>query len=426
MLKTSTKKRLALGLAFTATLGTTMTGGSASADPANQTAFVGVGSDTTQDVLNALTGRSNGILYTPIQSTAATGATQIISYDATNPDPAGDSCIVTKRGFGAIYRPNGSSEGRRMLSRSLDGTTYGKTGVCGGFKDPSGMVDFARSSAGPSTTHANDKLTYLPFAKDAVSFAYYKPGGGVAVTNLTATDLTAIYGSSTRTSIDPDGAGAAPAVTIVPCGIQAGSGTFNFWNQATGASATEATATSQCNSLALAAGLGTTTAGRAQENDGPALSARGDVLAANAAFTGQNIQVIIGFSAGSYISKSNGVAFPHPKAGADQLFGGANAADDRQVGIGSIAGVSPVVDVNATPLVPNSTFYASSTYGRKIYNVLSTDRLAGFGDADLKNLFVGNTSQICQATSTVQTFGFLSLGTGCGAVELGDLVTGNT
>ena len=45
----SKKKRLGLGLAATALAASTMVG-SANADPAQYNAFVGVGSDTTQDV----------------------------------------------------------------------------------------------------------------------------------------------------------------------------------------------------------------------------------------------------------------------------------------------------------------------------------------------------------------------------------------
>ena len=56
MLTTKTKKALAAGLAVTA-LGAGLLAGSASADPAQLSAIVGVGSDTTQDVMNALAGK---------------------------------------------------------------------------------------------------------------------------------------------------------------------------------------------------------------------------------------------------------------------------------------------------------------------------------------------------------------------------------
>ncbi len=427
MLTTKTKKAMAAALAVT-TLGAGMLSGSVSADPANETAFVGVGSDTTQDVMNAMAGRSNNLLYTPIQASAANGSTQVISYDATNPDPLGNSCIVMKRGFGTVYRPNGSSEGRRMLSRTLDAiiTGYGTAGVCGGVKDVSGMVDFARSSSGPESPQSVvDALRYIPFGQDALSFAYYKPtGASAAVTSLTNVQLAAIFGSATRTVIN--------GVTIIPCGIQDGSGTFKFWNKAiTGAETSfDSAATAQCNASVPAG----TTFGRAQESDGPALSLRGDNLVpilAGLATPITDFQVVIGFSAGAYIAKTNGVATPHPKAGIDQVFGGTNAADDKQVLIGGISDVSRNATAGANignPIsagLPNATFYANTTFGRKIYNVFPTAIITGPGNNDLKELFVGNTSKICLATTTIATFGFLSLGAGCGDPSaFGNLVSG--
>ena len=71
MLHTSTTKRLALAVAITAALGASFVGGSASADPKQLTAAVGAGSDTTQDVMNALAGHANGFNFTPAQSLVA-------------------------------------------------------------------------------------------------------------------------------------------------------------------------------------------------------------------------------------------------------------------------------------------------------------------------------------------------------------------
>ncbi|MEQ1704123.1 MAG: hypothetical protein ABMA25_28785, partial [Ilumatobacteraceae bacterium] len=68
MLHTSAKQRLALAVALTASLATAFTGGSANADPKQLTAAVGVGSDTTQDVMNAMAGYTNDTYFTPIHS----------------------------------------------------------------------------------------------------------------------------------------------------------------------------------------------------------------------------------------------------------------------------------------------------------------------------------------------------------------------
>ena len=135
----SKKKRLGFGLVATALAASTMVG-SASADPAQFGALAGFGSDTSQDVLNALAGKSNGILYTPIQSSAATGGRQVISFDATPPAGAADNCVTPKIGAPTFTRPNGSTQGRRALSRAQDGTGYG-SGVPGGYGTgwPSGL-----------------------------------------------------------------------------------------------------------------------------------------------------------------------------------------------------------------------------------------------------------------------------------------------
>jgi hypothetical protein len=362
------------------------TGDPATADPKQFSAAIGVGSDTTQDVMNGLAGFANTASYTPVQSSAASGRRQVASWDAT-----GTPCITPKAPGATINRPNGSSAGRRALSRAIDGTSYGDA-TCGGLKPVSGLVQFARSSAGPSG--AGTALTYLPFGRDALSFGYY--ANGVApVTTLTSAQLTSLF------STGPQVIG---GVEIVPCGIQTSSGTYQFWNTALGVAATEATGTATCNNAALAAGLNTTASGRSQENDGNGLKARGDL------FPGK--QVIIGFSAANFISQTNGVV-------ASQLPAGG------VVDLGSIDALGKPYTGAAPSATPSGTFYASTTYGRDVYNVVSKALLDGPGNNDIKTLFVGPTSGVCSATSTIQAFGFLSLGASCGSTSLtGPLVSG--
>ena len=393
MLKSAHTKRLAFAVAMTATLGTTFVGGSAQADPKQLTAAVGVGSDTTQDVMNAMTGFTNGVNYTPIQSTSASGYRQVISFDALPPAGVADACITPKVGGPTFARPQGSSAGRRALSRAQDGTKYGSV-ACGGVQDVAGLVDFARSSAGPASGDVGTVLTYVPFGRDAVSFGYYRAAGS-PVTSLTRAQLTTLFTTGVQT---------INGVRILPCGIQTSSGTYSFWQLVTTATALqEAAATLECNNLLAA--------GRAEENAGDQLKARGD--AADAATPGT--QVVIGFSAGSFISKANLVAPGTPPAGV--LMG---SIDD---GAGVIT--SPVVGT-APNLTPNSTFYASSIYGRNVYNVFPTAVIASaFGNDDLKSLFVGSTSSMCSASTTIEKFGFQALGANCGTTTLkGSLISG--
>ena len=407
MLNSKTKKALAAGLAVTA-LGAGLLTGSASADPAQLSAIVGVGSDTTQDVMNALAGKSAGILYTPLASSDATGGRQMISFDATAATAgAADNCITTKTGAPSFTRPNGSTGGRRALSRALDGTSYGSA-ECGGVKDISGLVDFARSSSGVTTTTGD--LTYIPFGRDALSFAYYRKNG-TPVTTLTRAQLTTLFTAGPQT-ID--------GVRIVPCGIQLGSGTYQFWNTVTTASTTaEGTATALCNGL----GFDAATSGRAQESDGPDLKDRGDAIALLAGES--DTQVIIGFSAGSFIARSNGKAAPAPGTGVGI---GSISNNGSSVNLGSpIAGTAP-------NLTPNATFFNDSTFGRRVFNVFASSLIDGPGNADIKSMFVdsngataGNTAVICNApyTATVETLGFLA-SSDCGRTDLfrGPLISG--
>jgi hypothetical protein len=407
MLNSKTKKALAAGLAVTA-LGAGLLTGSASADPAQLSAIVGVGSDTTQDVMNALAGRSAGILYTPLASSDATGGRQMISFDATAATAgAADNCITTKTGAPSFTRPNGSTGGRRALSRALDGTGYGSA-ECGGVKDISGLVDFARSSSGVTTTTGD--LTYIPFGRDALSFAYYRKNG-TPVTTLTRAQLTTLF-TAGPTTID--------GVRIVPCGIQLGSGTYQFWNTVTTASTTaEGTATALCNGL----GFDSATSGRAQESDGPDLKDRGEAIALLAGES--DTQVIIGFSAGSFIARSNGKAAPAPGTGVGI---GSISNNGSSVNLGSpIAGTAP-------NLTPNATFFNDSTFGRRVFNVFASSLIDGPGNADIKSMFVdsngataGNTAVICNApyTATVETLGFLA-SSDCGRTDLfrGPLISG--
>src|SRR5262249_37478061 len=100
--------------------------GPASADPV--TSLVGVGSDTTQDVVDAIADQIGGGL--------------IGSWDAVNPSDhkTTHDLISPKRGC-TMTRPNGSGEGVNALRISLGGTATP-------LADPPelGCVDFARSS----------------------------------------------------------------------------------------------------------------------------------------------------------------------------------------------------------------------------------------------------------------------------------------
>jgi hypothetical protein len=406
----TTKKRISMALAALAIVGVGAAVKPAQADPMQLNAFVGVGSDTIQDVFNAFTGYTNGVDYTPLH---ATSGKQIISFDAVDPTPAASVCIkATTPGGPAIYRPNGSGSGMNALSRANDGVAWG-VGTTGNSAascqsvDVSGLIDFGRSSSGGSGTGTD--LTYIPFAKDAVSFAWYSKNGTVgantAFDTLSQAELNTIFtGSGSGTDITHS----AVTVHITPCGIQAGSGTFNFWNTVTGATTTqEGTATTLCNGL-----ITNSLSGRAEENSGDALKARGDALALVSGHA--NDEVIIGFSAGSYIARVNGAA---PMVGANTVNLG-SISDNGLTGTSQNTALGSPYSGTAPNLTPSTAFYNDGKFGRKLYVILPTTKATGAGNADIKSLFVGSTSQICNQSTTVQKFGFLPLASGCGDTAL--------
>ncbi|CAB4569279.1 MAG: hypothetical protein F2534_11745 [Actinobacteria bacterium] len=404
MLSSSKLKRAAAGLAAIAAASAAagaLTPSGASADPAQFSAFVTVGSDTTQDVLNALAGKTNGVLFTPIQSSSATGGVQIISWDATPPAGVADNCITPKIGAPTFTRPNGSSAGQRALSRSIDGTGYGGSAANGSSfcanADVSGLIDFARSSSLDST--AGTQLTYVPFARDALTFAYYRAAGNAgAVTSLTRAQLDTLFTSGPQT---------INGVRIVPCGIQLGSGTFASWNSTAGVSAAEEdVATDTCSAVVNETTVpGSQAGGRLQEHNAVHLKLAGDALAASSPAEA-NTQVIIGFSASQYIARSANLGSPQPPA---DVILGSISNDGAGNNIGSpVSGTYP----NFTPV---ASFYNNATFGRTVYNVFPTATIAGPGNLALKSLFSGPTSSLCQATSTIQAMGF-TVAPDCGSL----------
>jgi hypothetical protein len=410
MFKITRKSRLVKVAAATAAVGSIAAigfGGNspANADPKQYEALVAIGSDTTQDVLNAFAGFSSGINYTPLQSSVATNQTQIISFNA-----GATSCIATKTGAGLILRPNGSTGGRRALSQIGQGTTTWGTGSPCGAKDVSGLIDFARSSSGPASGDLGTDLTYVPFARDALTFAYYS-ADGTSGTDTTRANLTSIY---------TNGTGLIGTTPVIPCGIQTSSGTYGSWNTASGVSGSVMEAgTALCRSLG---GVPDAT-GALQEHNGPELKIKGDLLAATsstlcdgvaggASVSCANAQVIVGFSASQFVARSNGKADPAPGPG---------------VGLGSIAG-SSFVTGTAPNVAAVPAGYADPIFGRDVYNVFLTPVIADTSNGVLQSLFVGPTSAVCTADNTVVNLGFLALSdAACGTTTLkGSYFTGNS
>jgi ABC-type phosphate transport system substrate-binding protein len=194
-------KRALAAAAGLALVGGVTAAGPAQADPSGPPTFrqlAGVGSDTTQGVMDAL---ANVI-------TDSSGTKLIGSYDAV-----GSSTIATQNSTAcsAITRPNGSGAGRAALLTSLQAND--------------GCLQFSRSSS-LNLAAATPGLTYIPFATDAVSYAV--TANSNIPKSLKLTDVQAIY------HCDPNFVGTGPNYTITVILPQAGSGTRSFWESTMG------------------------------------------------------------------------------------------------------------------------------------------------------------------------------------------------
>lgn len=372
----------------------------AGADP--RPFFTGVGSDTTQDVMNGL----GGVGLAPPPPLVSSGKV-IASWDAIVGSATG-TCITPKAPGATFDRPNGSSNGRRALSRAIDGTLWtvtGSTCPAPAGSNVAGLIDFARSSAGPASGSGAGPLMYLPLGRDALSFAYSAPGVAAPVTSLSSAQLNSLFSTGPQV---------INGVEVVPCSIQTGSGTYQSWNTTIGVTASQmAAATATCRTAP-----GVVAPGELQENHGDQLRTRAN------SFPGK--QVIIGFSAANFISQSNGVVTSNLTLGGVDL--GEVVSPTGNLG-------KPYVGT-APNLTPNSGFYASTTFGRTVYNVVQGSKITGPGNNDLKLMFAQTalgTPRVCSAAAqaTVNSYGFGSLPAGPGAGTCGDtsltgpLLTGN-
>ncbi|MFJ9814202.1 Ig-like domain repeat protein [Streptomyces sp. NPDC101151] len=335
------------------------------ADPTPSGTFrklVGVGSDTTQDVLNALAGDTvNGKSYadTAVKSAAGAG---IASYDAIEPGTGSTTSNITTRSNGpAFLRPNGSGKGRLALSESLTGDTYpDSSGV-----SIKGQVDFARSSSGPKTS--GTALTYIPFARDAVGVAVK----GSGLDSLTVDQLHDIY-SGSLTQVNGQ--------TVHPKIPQSGSGTRAFFLSSIGL--TDATIAPNIPAV--------------QENQG------------NAALTEDG--ALVPFSVGSWIAQNNGVSPDFTKNAA--ASGGHLASVQLP---GDSGATSPVTTVNGK-LSPVGAYYENATFGRDVYNVVPSraiDPTSIFFDKDVYDVFVTTGSHEASmatdaAEKVIAGFGFVN------------------
>ncbi|TXK19481.1 hypothetical protein [Homoserinibacter sp. GY 40078] len=303
-----TKKVVALGAALGVAISGAAIAFPAAAEPVSNS-YVLVGSDTLQDSTNALI-NGTSITGTTVRVTSAN--TTLGSFDAF-----GSALIQTKTGGPYFQRPAGSGAGVTALRASITGASYGTPA-----KTITGQVDIARSSSGPgANASSTGLLSYIPYARDAVSFAY--KGGTSAWATLDAATLKQVY-ECTLTTID--------GVAVTPRLPQNGSGTRSFFLSAIGVSTPGSCTNAAASTL--------------PENDASVLG------------TGE----IIPFSVASWVAQANG-ATP------------SNTTTTSGVALGSaVSGQVPYTG-SGSSLVPSSGYYANSTFGRDTYLVVEYARI---------------------------------------------------
>jgi ABC-type phosphate transport system substrate-binding protein len=322
------------------------------ADPTGSKDLNGSGSDTTQDVMSGV----------------ASAVPALGNWDAV---PAGSSVTVDGVTFS---RPIGSTAGIRALSSSIRGIAYVGTTL------PVGTLDYARASALRSDT--GTQLTYIPFARDAVSIGMNAAsdfpkdvalGSAGQASNLFT--LRNIYLGTVTSFID----GAGNSITIRPLLPQLNSGTRQYWVSVLGTTEAALTAGGQ------ATDLGNTV----QEHDGTFLTGDGD---------------IVPFSVGQWLAQSNNGSLP------------TNVVERRgQVILGSIDTVKPII-YDGSVIATNPDFLPS----RIVYNVVETRALTtatpSASDLAVRAAFSGPTSSVCAATVQIKQYGFATIGSLCGDI----------
>jgi len=368
------KTKLRLGAVASLAVGAMAFGAiPANADPVAPNPFPTlaiVGSDTTQDV--------------------TTGIATLDAAVLGNWDAFGGGNIQTRAPGATVSpfkRPNGSTDGLFALSMASPANTpvYGNlyNGV-----NILGEVDVARSSSRPSATPGTGVLTFIPFAIDAVSYAYNGVStfpSDVPLGNATsdlpivgssparfAFTLRNIYNCRVTTYVDRGGNDRV----IEPLIPQAGSGTRGYWITTMAMPASPFPA---CVS---------DLAGSVQEHDGRFLT---------------GLHQIVPYSIAQYIAQGR-----HTQISTSVI-------QERRGNavLGRVGTSNPFVLTGGTTLTLNPGFPIQ----RQVFNVVETTRLS---ESLIAGAFVGAGSTFCSAAAAtiIQSYGFATDAANCGTTTL--------
>lgn len=361
------------------------------ADPVSVNKYaelVGLGSDTTMDVMD-------GISLALGDVSPSDSRLKLASYKAI-----GSADVVVSADGIAIPRANGSSAGRDALRIAIGQINSGSVAIAPDELGKSrtatlpttaqlaGKFHYARSSSGPSGAIANGVLTYVPFAQDNMTYATAPlnvtkipsdiPLGSTA--NTTEVSLMNIYKGNITQVIEDEATGdfiKLEAPTYVPAAgeisnpirayiPQAGSGTRSFWIGQV--KITEADITG-----GLVPAKDITPGGvTVQEHDGTAVAT--------------DPYALVGFSISQWVAQTNGVA-PKRTAGAV---------------LRSIGGLEPVV-------VTDGVYATAPTWSaikRPVYNIVPTALVNADEENAITRAFRGTNSLVCQSQAVIQKFGY--------------------
>ena len=357
----------------------------ASADPASNTygQLVGLGSDTTQDVVNGLA--------------AEIGDGKLASYDAF-----GSSTVTVRDGGTAIPRASGSGAGRDALLVSIGqiaskSVSVPPTGTAAVNANVLGQVDFARSSSAPGSGDVNAEgvVAYIPFARDAVSVAVADDSplavvpfklGSLATAGNGDANLFDIYRGAIKFAYISGAAGSytyvgvgatntapqgATAYAIQPLLPKAGSGTRSYFIGKIALSETDITGQPSGTIKATYVAGGATV--DVQEHDGSSLV--GDPTA------------IVPFSIAQWVAQANEVGTVTDRRHGAEILG--------------LNGAAAVVETSGS----YSTNPAFTAMTRDVYNIVPS-RLADDATSDVAKAFVGSSSLVCSETATILAYGF--------------------
>jgi ABC-type phosphate transport system substrate-binding protein len=449
MLTSTFKRRLAKAAVASAVaalgVASVMAGsGTADADPKQDDApLITMGSDTTQDILDAFAGEVNGKLYTPLRSSSTlsgagvqTGRKQIASWRAVNLDASGnpEQCVEPAGGIN-VDRPNGSGQGRRALTAAFNGVGFGVPAVTctSTFDNFAGLIHFSRSSSGSSATTGN--LTYVPFARDALQWVYSAPSVPLAVSDLTTAEVQGLHTNSGGSAVLTKG-----GTRIIACRIQDGSGTYTSWGSNMGLNVptnatdktTLETSTSECRNAFDSVQIGIN---GVQEHDPVGIKDVCDRIRAGYTPAGggspvaaqPNTQCIIGYSVANWVAQFNDRGTRNLPVTPTAATGGVFNVGTRDLGVAGYVINGPA------DAAPNTTYFNGS-FGRDVYNVIPTSILTLPGNTALKTMLLagfdsegpGSGPAMCGtvavATRTLMGFG-APVGQPCGAT--GAFLKGN-